>query len=296
MNSESVFGPNTRQSPGRGMNVAIIDEVSGQVLVVRHFNTAQNSVANGRFQRILRGVRNGKILVIAVRDDGASMLNDASRAVLRELGSTMINALARRDSWCFITRVGHPTVHVNEALTKRRNGVAKAVSFIPVGVPATAPFINVFARSEGRDDGNGAEIMVNSVSVFGSNAGAPFAASRGMNAAVIDEVTGTILSIQIFDTSASPAADLAFQNFLQNVPRDRILAIAIMGDGSLELSNESKPVLESFSSTQIENLNRRESWCFVTRVGRGSAFLAEMKTRRDRGGAQVFFQVLPLST
>lgn len=304
INGKSVFGskPSFPDAAQKGMNVAVIDEVSGQVLSVRRFNTWLSRAESSGLRRHVRGIPKGRVLAITVMDEASRNLDSETRSVLaNRLGSKRIGDLNTRDSWCLITRVGYPEDMLHEAFSKRFDGGVEVMTdalSLPLPAPkptpirptprrSPTPLVEVSASSAGFDDGNKADIQVNSKSVFGTVAGGPTESRRGMNVAVIDENYGNVLSLEVFDTAESRSANSNFLDFLQEIPKGRILAIAVQENAGRFLSTGTKVFLTELGSKRIGDLEYRDSWCFVTRVGHADKQLEEGFSNRRAGGVEV---------
>jgi len=93
--------------PGRGFNFMTMDAQTGAVSPVRTFDTWGDEAAVDALERYLKGLRPGDLALGAVADDGALLLTDRTRRILKEtLGSEAIERLDYQWSWAIITRVG----------------------------------------------------------------------------------------------------------------------------------------------------------------------------------------------
>lgn len=70
----------------RGINVAVVDEHSGQLLDHRGFDTAANTYEAQALAEYLASVPAGRIVLVATKGDGAQYLTPAARAALAGLG------------------------------------------------------------------------------------------------------------------------------------------------------------------------------------------------------------------
>jgi hypothetical protein len=93
--------------PGRGFSFLVVDSQSGVMGPVRSFDTWGSEQAGGAMEVFLRSLPPGQVVLAAIADDGALLLTEETRRVLREtLGSQAIDALVYQSSWAIISRAG----------------------------------------------------------------------------------------------------------------------------------------------------------------------------------------------
>ncbi|KFO28622.1 Protein FAM3C [Fukomys damarensis] len=88
-----------KNNVGRGINVALANGKTGEVLDTKYFDMWGGDVAP--FIEFLKGIQDGTIVLMGTYDDGATKLNDEARRLIAELGSTSITNLGFRDNWVF---------------------------------------------------------------------------------------------------------------------------------------------------------------------------------------------------
>ncbi|XP_062871206.1 protein FAM3A [Trichomycterus rosablanca] len=93
-----------KNNVGRGLNVALVNGVSGEVLETKFFDMWEGDVNN--LLKFLRPLHEGTLVFVASYDDPATKMNDETRRLFEELGSTAIKELAFRDSWVFVGAKG----------------------------------------------------------------------------------------------------------------------------------------------------------------------------------------------
>uniref|UniRef100_A0A8C5H955 ILEI/PANDER domain-containing protein n=1 Tax=Gouania willdenowi TaxID=441366 RepID=A0A8C5H955_GOUWI len=76
-----------KNNVGRGLNIALVNDVSNLL-------------------KFLRPLHEGTLVFVASFDDAATKMNDESRRLFEELGSTAVKELAFRDSWVFVGAKG----------------------------------------------------------------------------------------------------------------------------------------------------------------------------------------------
>uniref|UniRef100_A0A8C2S3Z0 ILEI/PANDER domain-containing protein n=1 Tax=Capra hircus TaxID=9925 RepID=A0A8C2S3Z0_CAPHI len=88
-----------KNNVGRGINVALVNGKTGELIDTRYFDMWGGNVAP--FIEFLKAIQDGTIVLMGTYDDGATKLNDEARRLIAELGSTSITHLGFRDNWVF---------------------------------------------------------------------------------------------------------------------------------------------------------------------------------------------------
>ncbi|XP_053720088.1 protein FAM3C [Synchiropus splendidus] len=96
-----------KNNVGRGINVALVDGVTGELNRTDSFDMWAGDVTP--LIKFLKGIPDGTIVMMASFDDPATKLNDEARKLISDLGSTAINNLAFRDNWIFVGGKGIKT-------------------------------------------------------------------------------------------------------------------------------------------------------------------------------------------
>ncbi|KAM9855483.1 protein FAM3A [Aulostomus maculatus] len=93
-----------KNNVGRGLNIALVNGLTGELLETKTFDMWAGDVSN--LLKFLRPLHEGTLVFVASFDDPATKLNDESRRLFEELGSTAVKDLAFRDSWVFVGAKG----------------------------------------------------------------------------------------------------------------------------------------------------------------------------------------------
>ncbi|MCI4387621.1 hypothetical protein PGIGA_G00076380 [Pangasianodon gigas] len=93
-----------KDNVGRGLNIALVNGVTGELLETKSFDMWEGDVSN--LLKFLRPLHEGTLVFVASFDDPATKLNDEARRLFEELGSTAIKELGFRDSWVFVGAKG----------------------------------------------------------------------------------------------------------------------------------------------------------------------------------------------
>uniref|UniRef100_A0A3B4H1J9 FAM3 metabolism regulating signaling molecule A n=1 Tax=Pundamilia nyererei TaxID=303518 RepID=A0A3B4H1J9_9CICH len=84
---DKMLVSSVKNNVGRGLNIALVNDVSDLL-------------------KFLRPLHEGTLVFVASFDDAATKLNEESRRLFEELGSTAVKDLAFRDSWVFVGAKG----------------------------------------------------------------------------------------------------------------------------------------------------------------------------------------------
>ncbi|XP_018616193.1 protein FAM3A [Scleropages formosus] len=101
---DKILFSSVKNNVGRGLNIALVNGVSGEVFDIKSFDMWAGDVSD--LLKFLRPLHEGTLVFVASFDDPASKLNDEARRLFEELGSTAIKELAFRDSWVFVGAKG----------------------------------------------------------------------------------------------------------------------------------------------------------------------------------------------
>uniref|UniRef100_A0A8C5CAI5 FAM3 metabolism regulating signaling molecule A n=1 Tax=Gadus morhua TaxID=8049 RepID=A0A8C5CAI5_GADMO len=93
-----------KDNAGRGINVALVNGVTGELLETKSFDMWAGDVSD--LLKFIRPLHEGTLVFVASFDDAATKMNDEARRLFEELGSTAAKELAFRDSWVFVGAKG----------------------------------------------------------------------------------------------------------------------------------------------------------------------------------------------
>ena len=243
----------------RGINVAIVDEVTGSVLTTTSFDTYISREFSNQLAQTVEQIQPGKIVMAAVSDDGTTNLTTRAKRALMSLGSDKITKLTYQGSWGLIGVKGAPQGHAIEQF----------FSSAPVHLSAQVHLksfrkhgIEISAESAGQAAGNYATIIVDGIAVDISHTGY----NRGLNVVILDNDSGVVMHKEVFDTSAEttvqPPSD-AFVNLITSQAEGAVILVAIKDEGTDHLSEAAKQACESFGSALIRQVEHGDSWAIV---------------------------------
>jgi hypothetical protein len=136
----SINGTDIGLNYGRGLNVAVFDQTTGQVLSKANFDTFLPGNAP-RFADFIKSVPTGQIVAVAVKDDAiANLYTEAYDAVVQaflSIGSTKFGDLSFQGSWALIGQKGG-FADATEELSPN-SPVTVTRSFSPTSPPPITP-------------------------------------------------------------------------------------------------------------------------------------------------------------
>uniref|UniRef100_A0A672INT4 ILEI/PANDER domain-containing protein n=1 Tax=Salarias fasciatus TaxID=181472 RepID=A0A672INT4_SALFA len=101
---DKMLVSSVKNNVGRGLNIALVNGVTGELLETKTFDMWAGDVSD--LLKFLRPIHEGTLVFVASFDDAATKMNDESRRLFDELGSTAVKELAFRDSWVFVGAKG----------------------------------------------------------------------------------------------------------------------------------------------------------------------------------------------
>ncbi|EHA99131.1 Protein FAM3C [Heterocephalus glaber] len=120
---DSVLMSGVKDNVGRGINVALANGKTGEVLAIKYFDMWGGDVAP--FIEFLKGIQDGTIVLLGTYDDGGTKLNDEAGRLIAELRSTSITNLVFRDNWVFCGGKGIKTKSLFEQHIKNNKDTNK---------------------------------------------------------------------------------------------------------------------------------------------------------------------------
>ncbi|KAK7886136.1 hypothetical protein WMY93_025757 [Mugilogobius chulae] len=104
---DKILMSSVKNNVGRGINVALVDGKTGELMKAASFDMWAGDVAP--FIEFLKSIEDGTVVLMASFDDPATKLNDEARKLIAELGSSLIAQVAFRDNWVFVGGKGIKT-------------------------------------------------------------------------------------------------------------------------------------------------------------------------------------------
>ncbi|XP_047546706.1 protein FAM3D isoform X2 [Lutra lutra] len=89
-----------KNNVGRGLNFALVNGTTGVVLTQKCFDMYSGDVT--LLVKFLKEIPEGTLVLVASYDDPGTKMNDETRKLLTNLGSSYAKQLGFRDSWVFL--------------------------------------------------------------------------------------------------------------------------------------------------------------------------------------------------
>ncbi|XP_012586436.1 PREDICTED: protein FAM3B [Condylura cristata] len=90
---------------GRGINIAIVDYVTGKVLATQHFDMYEGD-HSGAMTKFIQSAAPKSLIFMVTHDDGSSRLTEGAKKAIEALGSREIRNMRFRSSWVFLAAKG----------------------------------------------------------------------------------------------------------------------------------------------------------------------------------------------
>ncbi|XP_031465515.1 protein FAM3D [Phasianus colchicus] len=101
---DRILMSTVKNNIGRGLNIALVNGKSGQLLKVGSFDMYSGDVT--QLETFLQEIKDGTIVLVATYDDAATKMNNKVQALFSALGSRHVNQLGFRDNWVFLGAKG----------------------------------------------------------------------------------------------------------------------------------------------------------------------------------------------
>uniref|UniRef100_A0A670Y1U6 FAM3 metabolism regulating signaling molecule D n=1 Tax=Pseudonaja textilis TaxID=8673 RepID=A0A670Y1U6_PSETE len=96
----NILMSNVKNNVGRGLNIALINGTTGQVIKIDSFDMYSGDIKN--LLDFMKGISKGTLVFLASYDDPATKLNDEARKLFSDLGSKYASQVGFRDNWIFL--------------------------------------------------------------------------------------------------------------------------------------------------------------------------------------------------
>lgn len=86
----------------RGLNLVALDARTHRITHAKSYDTYGRSNASADLIKDFKKIKNGSILVVAVKDEGSRQFSKEARSLFETIGSKEVSQLAYREGWGFI--------------------------------------------------------------------------------------------------------------------------------------------------------------------------------------------------
>ena len=153
--------------------------------------------------------------------------------------------------------------------------VADAESIEPQRI-SKAWAANLRVESAGIVDGNYADFYLENDKLFSG--------VRGINVVILNSQNGEATLKKNFDTFASAEQSDSLALLLNALPNGAVVMAGVRDDGANSLTTAAVQAFQALGSTEIANLQYRQSWAFIAEKGAATA-PAEQRTASGEGAA-----------
>ncbi|XP_045852331.1 protein FAM3A isoform X1 [Meles meles] len=126
---DKMLMSSVKDNVGRGLNIALVNGVSGELIEARAFDMWAGDVND--LLKFIRPLHEGTLVFVASYDDPATKMNEETRKLFSDLGSKNVKDLAFRDSWVFVGAKGVQNKSPFEQLPAARCGSGEGGMDIP---------------------------------------------------------------------------------------------------------------------------------------------------------------------
>ena len=109
----------------RGHNIVVLDTLTGDVEDKKYFDTLDKEENSDSMAAYIGRIPQGKIVLVAIRDEGSYRMTEAAYQALESLGSALTRQVKFRDSYVLLGRKGAVPGTVPEKLSPQHQGPAE---------------------------------------------------------------------------------------------------------------------------------------------------------------------------
>ncbi|KPP76627.1 protein FAM3C-like, partial [Scleropages formosus] len=230
---DNVLMSGVKNNVGRGLNIALVDGKTGNVIKTDFFDMWAGDV--NTLIKFLKEIEDGTLVMMATFDDSSTKLNAEARQLISEMGSSSIHLLGFRDNWIFVGAKGIKNKTPFEEYIKNKADTNKYDETSEVIKPSTY----VCGRTKPCPERHFA-----------------FKMSSGAANAVGPKICLENTILFLIDVKELTA-------FLKTITYGTIVMIASFDDAASKLNDEVKKMIGELGSTNITTIEFRDSWVFV---------------------------------
>ena len=271
----------SEDSNNLGLNVAVFDENTGNVLDTKVFNTHAEAVSDhtpsNAFVKYIDALPTGRVVAIAIKGDGVTHLTEEAKRACEKIGSKLIRYAQIDRSWAIIGRKDALPGEVAESV--KDNAHAFATSYIPIETSKNASFCRISAASSTQWWTGGctaAGYIGTHISINHQTFPSNLCPSYGLIVGLVDENSCEFDQTIYYNTHGSGTEDSRLNSFIGNIPNGRIIVAAMSYDGISNFDNGGKQALENIGSAHIWNIGTYQAWAIIGRKGAAPGSVPEV--------------------
>lgn len=262
-----------------GLNVAIFDEYSGEVLDTKVFNTHAEAVSDhtpsDKFADYINALPKGRVVAIAIRGDAITHLTEKAIKACEKIGSKLIRHAQIDRSWAIIGKKDALPGEVAESV--KFNAQAFATAFLPIGKSKNSSFCKISAASSGRYTQCGSPGLIGThISINHQTYPSNLCPSYGIIVGLVDETSCDFDQTIHYNTYGSSSEHTRLKSFIDSIPNGRIVVAAISYDGYRYLYDNGRQAFESIGSAHIWNIVTYQAWAIIGRKGAAPGSVPEV--------------------
>jgi len=121
----------------RGHNIVVLDTLTGQIEDKLWFDTLDKTENSDSMAAYIGRIPEGKIVLVAIRDEGSYRMTEAAYQALESLGSALTRQVQFRDSYVLLGRKGASPGTVPEVLSPQHQGAAELTDTLTAHQPGS---------------------------------------------------------------------------------------------------------------------------------------------------------------
>jgi len=269
----------------RGIGLVVVEKGTRRVTFARMFDTYLDPNESSKLNSILFQVKPGNLIIMGIKDEGSRSLSVDLINTISMLGSKLIHQLGYRDSWAFVVRKGKP---------ESAREVKDSHQAVELTLCRKPHIRHILLSSASFDVGNSFTLAINDhsdpiISYKGDK-------ERGVVMIIIDR-QGKVVYNQIFDTYSSTSASDQLEKAISDQISQHAGCLLILGvkdEASRSLTPSLRNRIALLGSHQINQLEYRDSWCFITRIGKPQSACEERQPHSSKSAASLSWLPKPL--
>ena len=257
----------------RGLNVAVFDARSCQLVSQHTFDTHASPPAVQQFIALIDSLPEGQFVAIAVKDEAAAQLNEEARVAFESLGSGLIRQLEYGNSYALF----------GQKNADPGSGAESLSGFMPVFCeswifprPRLWQGFSVSTLRATPATGSVCASFVDGIAVGELTPG-----TRSILVTVIDEQSGISLQSETFDPEHNHEDSTKLSQLLYAVPVGRIVVISSIQGATSFLNPWALQACTQVGSAQIykAHADLGGCWCIIGRKGAAPGSMPECSGR-----------------
>ncbi|HEY3685178.1 MAG TPA: interleukin-like EMT inducer domain-containing protein [Streptosporangiaceae bacterium] len=243
-----------------GLHVVVIDEITGQLLGSRIFQTQSSAAEADAFAAYVEALPVGRLVVAGTRGSSAEKLTPRALRACESLGSGLIRQVTKDVAWALIGRKGCAPGAAAEVFASDGStwvSLAAPIAMAEAGV--ARPFVVL-------DAGAVAGAPDTSLATTFNPEAVRLPDRRGaLRAAMFDAVTGDVVDAQVFDLTAGGSA--SFAAWVKPLKDNRVVSVVLDPDAGSALTEDALRACESLGSGLVRKAAVGGAWSLVGRKG-----------------------------